>query len=51
MLFIKTLIKRNLKNFVKHLVEKMLSKHDYININEIEKTMKLGFMVDKSIKI
>ena len=43
--------KEILENFVKHLVEKKKSKHDYININEIEKTMKLGFMVDKSIKI
>ena len=43
--------KEILKNFIKHLVEKKKSKNEYININEIEKTMKLGFMVDKSIKI
>ena len=43
--------KEILENFIKHVVEKKNFKNDYININEIEKTMKLGFMVDKSLKI
>ena len=50
MLFIKTLIKKKFLKILSNILLKK-SKHDYININEIEKTMKLGFMVDKSIKI